>query len=58
MTSATDTTLAWDAAEYLKTELDEAEYLAAASETGDLEDVRHALAIIARSHGTSQIGST
>ena len=58
MTTATRATLAWDASEYLKTETDVAEYLAAAFETGDPGDVTHALATIARSRGMSEIAKT
>jgi probable addiction module antidote protein len=58
MTTVTKATLAWDAAEYLKTETDVAEYLAAAFETGDAGDVTHALATIARSRGMSEIAKT
>jgi DNA-binding phage protein len=38
----------WDATAYLKTDDDIAEYLAAAFETGAVDDVTHALATIAR----------
>jgi probable addiction module antidote protein len=58
MTTVTKATLAWDAAEYLKTEIDVAEYLAAAFETGDAGDVTRALATIARSRGMSEIAKT
>ena len=51
MNTTAKATEAWDATEYLKTATDVAEYLAAASETGDAEDVTHALATIARSRG-------
>ena len=58
MTTATRATLAWAASEYIKTETDVAEYLAAAFETGDPGDVTHALATIARSRGMSEIAKT
>ena len=54
----TTKTLAWDAATYLETPEDVAEYLAAAFETGDLEDVTHALSTIARAHGMTEIART
>jgi probable addiction module antidote protein len=41
-------TIPWDATDYLKTDDDIAEYLAAAFETGEVDDVTHALATIAR----------
>ncbi len=41
----------WDAADDLATDEDVADYLAAAFETGDLSDVTHALATIARARG-------
>ena len=48
-------TLNWDAAAYLETPEDVAEYLAAAFETGDLDDVTHALSTIARERGMTEI---
>lgn len=47
-------TTAWDATAYLKTDDDIAEYLAAAFETGDVGDVTHALATIARARGMTE----
>jgi probable addiction module antidote protein len=47
-------TLAWDATDYLKTDDDIAEYLAAALETGVAADVTHALATIARARGMTE----
>ena len=44
----------WDATEYLKTDDDVAEYLAAAFESGDVGDVTHALATIARARGMTE----
>ena len=46
--------LPFDAASYLRTEQDVADYLAAALETGELEDITHALAVIARARGVSE----
>jgi probable addiction module antidote protein len=46
--------VAWDATAYLKTDDDVAEYLAAAFETGDVADVTHALATIARARGMTE----
>lgn len=51
-------TLTWDAATYLETPEDVAEYLAAAFETGDLGDVTHALSTIARARGMTEISRT
>ena len=51
-------TLNWDAAAYLETPEDVAEYLAAAFETGDLDDVTHALSTIARARGMTEISRT
>jgi probable addiction module antidote protein len=48
-------TSVFDAANYLKTDEDVADYLAAAFETGELEDATHALATIARARGMSDI---
>lgn len=47
-------TTPWDATDYLKTDDDIAEYLAAAFETGDIGDVTHALATIARARGMTE----
>ena len=44
----------WDATDYLKTDDDIAEYLAAAFETGEVGDVTHALATIARARGMTE----
>jgi probable addiction module antidote protein len=52
------TILPWDATEYLKTDVDVAEYLAAAFETGEVDDVTHALATIARARGMSDTAKT
>jgi probable addiction module antidote protein len=41
----------WDAADYLVSDGDIADYLAAAFETGDAADITHALATIARARG-------
>jgi uncharacterized protein (DUF1778 family) len=43
-----DNTLPWDAAAYLESGGDISDYLAAAFEAGELEDVTHALSTIAR----------
>ncbi len=51
----TTPTLPWDAATYLETPEDVAEYLAAAFETGDLGDVTHALSTIARARGITDL---
>jgi probable addiction module antidote protein len=48
----------WDATDYLKTDDDIAEYLAAAFETGEVDDVTHALANIARARGMSDTAKT
>lgn len=53
-----DKTIPWDAADYLQTEEDVAEYLAAALETGEVSDVTHALATIARARGVSETART
>jgi probable addiction module antidote protein len=44
-----------DAAVYLETEADIAEYLSVAFETGELEDVTHALATVARARGMTEM---
>lgn len=43
-----------DIASYLKSDADIAEYLAAAFETGEVDDVTHALATIARAKGMTE----
>jgi len=48
-------TVPWDAATYLESETDVADYLAAAFEAGDLDDVTHALATIARARGMTEM---
>ena len=48
-------TIPWDSAEYLKTEADIAHYLEAAFEDGDPALIAHALGVIARAKGMSQI---
>lgn len=48
-------TFRWDAAEHLETEEDIAMYLDAAFETGDPEDVVHALGVVARARGMTEI---
>ena len=53
MPNETSTPLSWDATDYLKTDDDIAEYLAAAFEMGEVDDVTHALATIARARGMS-----
>ena len=47
-------TLPWDAAQYLKTDEDIAEYLDAVFEDGDPELIRHALGDIARAKGMTR----
>ncbi|MGI8840037.1 MAG: addiction module antidote protein [Caulobacteraceae bacterium] len=54
----TTKTTPWDAAVYLETEKDVVEYLAAAFETGELEDVTHALATIARARGMTEMAKS
>lgn len=49
------TTTPFDAAEFLDTPEAEAEYLAAAFETGDAEYIKSALATLSRAHGMSGI---
>jgi probable addiction module antidote protein len=44
----------FDVASYLKSDADIADYLAAAFETGELDDVTHALATIARAKGMTE----
>ena len=58
MTIMADKTIPWDAVDYLQTEEDIADYLAAALETGEVSDVTHALANIARACGVSEKART
>jgi probable addiction module antidote protein len=58
MTAETTTVTRWDAADYLKTDDDVAEYLAVAFETGEVDDVTHALATIARARGMTDTART
>lgn len=51
-------TLPWDATAYLESDADVADYLAAAFETGDLDDVTHALATIVRARGMTKMAKT
>jgi probable addiction module antidote protein len=44
----------FDVASHLKSDADIADYLAAAFETGELDDVTHALATIARAKGMTE----
>jgi probable addiction module antidote protein len=48
-------TIPWDSAEYLKTDKDIAAYLEAVFEDGDPALISHALGVIARAKGMSQI---
>jgi probable addiction module antidote protein len=48
-------TIPWDSAEYLKTDEDIANYLEAVFEDGDPALIAHALGVIARAKGMSQI---
>lgn len=48
-------TVPWDSAEYLKTDKDIAEYLEAVFEDGDPALITHALGVIARAKGMTQI---
>ena len=48
-------TIPWDSAEYLKTDEDIAHYLEAVFEDGDPALITHALGVIARAKGMSQI---
>jgi len=48
-------TIPWDSAEYLKTDKDIANYLEAVFEDGDPALISHALGVIARAKGMSQI---
>jgi probable addiction module antidote protein len=45
----------WDSAEYLKTEFDINNYLEACFEDGDPQLITHALGVIARARGMSQL---
>jgi probable addiction module antidote protein len=49
----TEKIVTFDTSAYLKTDRDVAEYLAAAFETNDPDDVTHALATIARARGVT-----
>ena len=51
-------TIPWDSARYLETKEDIADYLEAVLEVGDPILLTHALGIIARSKGMTQIGRT
>ncbi len=51
-------TIPWDATDYLKTPEDIADYLAAAFETGEAEDVTQALSTIARARGITEIAKS
>jgi probable addiction module antidote protein len=51
-------TVPWDAADYLKTDVDVANYLEAAFEDGDPAVVAAALGDVARAKGMSQIAQT
>jgi probable addiction module antidote protein len=55
MTDALTSIRAWDSTAYLKTDNDIAEYLAAAFETGQVDDVTHALSTIARARGMTDM---
>jgi probable addiction module antidote protein len=48
-------TIPWDSAKYLKTDEDIAEYLEAVFEDGDPALITHALGVVARAKGMSQI---
>ena len=48
----------WDATAYLESDADIADYLAAAFETGELDDVTHALSTIARARGMTDIAKS
>jgi probable addiction module antidote protein len=50
--------IAFDIATYLESDADIADYLAAAFETGELDDVTHALATIARAKGMTETAKT
>ncbi|WP_176084245.1 addiction module antidote protein [Martelella sp. HB161492] len=48
-------TRAFDSAEYLETEDDFAEYLALSAESGDAQEMAHALGVVARARGITDI---
>jgi probable addiction module antidote protein len=48
-------TIPWDSAEHLKTDEDIADYLEAVFEDGDPALITHALGVVARAKGMSQI---
>jgi probable addiction module antidote protein len=48
-------TIPWDSAEHLETDEDIADYLEAVFEDGDPALIRHALGVIARAKGMTQI---
>ncbi len=48
-------TIPWDSASYLKTDADIAHYLEAVFEDGDPALISHALGVVARARGMSQI---
>jgi probable addiction module antidote protein len=50
-------TIPWDSAKYLKTDKDIANYLEAVFEDGDPELITHALGVVARARGMSQIAT-
>ncbi|MAM10350.1 MAG: putative addiction module antidote protein [Rhizobiaceae bacterium] len=45
----------YDSAEYLETEEDFADYLALAAESGDPQELAHALGVVARARGISDV---
>jgi probable addiction module antidote protein len=51
-------TIPWDSAAYLKTERDIAYYLEAVFEDGDPALISHALGVVARAKGMTQIAKT
>jgi probable addiction module antidote protein len=55
MTKARDKTIPWDSAEYLKTDEDIASYLEAVFDDGDPALISHALGVVARAKGMTQI---
>ena len=58
MSKLTSKSIPWDAAAYLESDADIADYLAAAFETGDIDDVTHALSTIARARGMTDIAKS
>lgn len=48
-------TIPWDSAKYLRTKEDVAGYLELAFEDGDSAEIAHALGVVARSEGMTQI---